>query len=195
MPSRSGFGATTPISTLGPLRRSPTSPSPPAPPSSPPFAPARSWARPRCASSWRCKLRTGPSWSLAILPCLMPGSVSRGIVGGSTMPWPRGPLRASRLCAILPGTGVRGRALSRHHAAQPLLKIFFPLLPAQRLRRLAHADQLGGGAADHRVGRDVLGHHCVGADDRVVADRDAAQDAGSVAHPDVRADVDVALVD
>ena len=50
-------------------------------------------------------------------------------------------------------------------------------------------------AGDDRVGRDVLGHDRVGADDRVVADADAAQDAGAVADPDVGADHDVALVD
>ena len=67
--------------------------------------------------------------------------------------------------------------------------------PAQLLGRLAHADHPGRDAGDDGVGGDVPGHHRVGADDRVVADPDAAQDAGAVADPDVGADLDVALVD
>src|SRR4051794_10820957 len=65
----------------------------------------------------------------------------------------------------------------------------------QRLRRLAHADDPGGDAADDGVGRYVPGDDRVGPDHRVVADADAAEDAGAVADPDVVADLDVALVD
>ena len=67
--------------------------------------------------------------------------------------------------------------------------------PAQLRRRLAHAQHACGGAGDHGVGRDVLRHDRVGADDAVVADRDAAQDARAVADPAVVPDADVALVD
>src|SRR4051794_2637255 len=65
----------------------------------------------------------------------------------------------------------------------------------QRLRRLAHADDPGGDAADDGVGRYVPGDDRVGPDHRVVADADAAEDAGAVADPDVVTDLDVALVD
>src|SRR5215210_4947984 len=67
--------------------------------------------------------------------------------------------------------------------------------PAERLGLVAHAQHARRDAADDGVGRDVLGDHGAGADDRVVADRRAAQDAGAVADPAVVADVDVALVD
>src|SRR5437763_684535 len=69
------------------------------------------------------------------------------------------------------------------------------LAPAQRARARAHADQAGGDAADDGVGRHVLGDHRARADDRVVADRDAAQEARAVADPHVVADAHVALVD
>src|ERR1700686_2001241 len=100
----------------------------------------------------------------------MRGSASRGTCGGFTRRWLKDP----------------GRALSRCASSS---------LPAQRLRLIAHSYEPGRDAADYRIRGDVLCHHCVSADDRVVADAYAAQDAGSVAHPDVVGDVDVALVD
>src|SRR5262245_47836570 len=66
--------------------------------------------------------------------------------------------------------------------------------PAQVRGRLAHPDQPRWDATDDCVRRHVVGDDRVRADDRVVADLDAAQDAGSVADPDVRPDHDLALV-
>src|SRR4051794_21798169 len=69
------------------------------------------------------------------------------------------------------------------------------LAPAQRARPRPHAQQPRRSAGDDRVGRHVLGHDAAGADDGVVADGDAAQEARAVADPHVVADADVALVD
>ena len=63
------------------------------------------------------------------------------------------------------------------------------------LRRGSHPDDPRRGAGGDRIGRDVAGDDRAGADDRVVADGDAAEDLRSVADPDVGADDDVALVD
>ncbi len=55
-----------------------------------------------------------------------------------------------------------------------------------RCSGLTHSKDAGRHATDDGVGRYVLGDHGVGADDRVVAHRHAAQDAGAVADPDIR---------
>src|SRR3989442_15940242 len=67
--------------------------------------------------------------------------------------------------------------------------------PAQMLGCLPHPDQLRRHSAHDGVGGNILRHYCASADDRVVADGDAAQDLRAVADPDVVADADVALVD
>src|SRR4051794_10143879 len=67
--------------------------------------------------------------------------------------------------------------------------------PAQRPRARAHPQQTGRRARHDGVRRHVLGHDAARPDDRVVADGDAAQEAGAVADPHVVADAHVALVD
>src|SRR5437763_8110659 len=70
-----------------------------------------------------------------------------------------------------------------------------PLLEAHPTRRLAHPDHPRRDSADHRVGGHILCHHRVRSDDRVVADRHPAEDAGAIADPHVVAHARVALVD
>src|SRR5205823_2325020 len=66
--------------------------------------------------------------------------------------------------------------------------------PAERFRGFAHAEDPGRDPAHHRVCGHVPRDDGVSADHRVVADLDAAQDAGAVSDPDVRADFNIALV-
>src|SRR6476619_4320353 len=67
--------------------------------------------------------------------------------------------------------------------------------PAHLLRGIAHADHLRRHAPDDRVRRDVAGDDGVRADDGVVPDSHAAQEARAVADPDVGADHALARVD
>src|SRR5213076_617487 len=68
------------------------------------------------------------------------------------------------------------------------------LAPAQPLRHLADPQDPRGDPADDRVRGHVPVDDGVGADHRVVADANPAQEARAVADPDVRPDDDVALV-
>src|SRR5205823_5656364 len=68
-------------------------------------------------------------------------------------------------------------------------------LPAHRPRLLARADHARRDPRHDSIGRHVPGHHGARSHDRVVADRDTAQDARAVADPDVVADPNVTLVD
>src|SRR3954447_13028197 len=67
--------------------------------------------------------------------------------------------------------------------------------PAQGFGLVAHPQQLRRHARHDGVRGNVLADDRVRAHDRVVADRDSAQERGAVADPDVVADAHVALVD
>ena len=56
--------------------------------------------------------------------------------------------------------------------------------------RAARAQDPRRDAAHHRAGRHVVGHHCAGADDGALADRDAGQDRGAGADVGAPADAD-----
>ena len=116
----------------------------------------------RCASCWPCRQRLG-----------VPGLPRLGR---------RVPARAGRhghARALERGAARRPRGL------EPALRKLAPaagagaadaLPPAESLRRLAHADQRGRHPPDDRVLGHLAGDHGAGADDGVVADRDAAQE-------------------
>ena len=117
----------------------------------------------------------------------------------ATGSWPRAP---STCCASTGPTSPSARPRStRAGASRPRRRVQGTALgldrvgPAQRCRRLAHPQHPRRDAADDRVRGHVLRDHRVRPDDRVVADADAAQHAGAVADPHVRADVHVAHVD
>ena len=82
------------------------------------------------------------------------------------------------------GEGLRASARPIPGSAAPY--------PSASPRGVAHPDQARRGAADDGVRGHLPGHDRIGADDAVVADRDPAQDACPVAHPDVVAQPHIA---
>ena len=55
------------------------------------------------------------------------------------------------------------------------------------------ADRLGGHAAHHRIGRDILCHHRPGADDCAVSNGHTGQDKGFISDPYIVSDDDVSI--